>query len=283
MHAWREDIDPELWQHLRRYHFDEAAFAAHAAALAGGRRPTDFNALEAEVAPPASSDLPALDALTPELQASAEAEGRSAIAAGRCGAIILAGGMATRFGGRVKALVPVLGGHTFLGWKLRMLAHTASSLGVRLPVYIMTSFATDHAIRDALSAWQHPSLQLHTFTQGISLRLQRDGQLFRTQDGKLSTYAPGHGDVSWALYKSGLLADFRAQGGEHLWLSNVDNLGADLTPLLAGLHLRAGKAITVELAAKEAGDKGGAPARVDGALQIVEGFRFPPDFDQDTI
>ncbi|UCH28524.1 MAG: hypothetical protein JSV06_09625, partial [Myxococcales bacterium] len=31
------------------------------------------------------------------------------------------------------------------------------------------------------------------------------------------------------------------------------------------------------------GDKGGAPARVDGRAQIVEAFRFPEDFDQDSI
>jgi UTP--glucose-1-phosphate uridylyltransferase len=41
--------------------------------------------------------------------------------------------------------------------------------------------------------------------------------------------------------------------------------------------------MTVEVAAKEPGDAGGAPARVDGRLIHVEGFRFPPDFDQDQI
>ena len=34
---------------------------------------------------------------------------------------------------------------------------------------------------------------------------------------------------------------------------------------------------------KEPGDRGGAPARVGGVAQIVEAFRFPPDFDQDSI
>jgi UTP--glucose-1-phosphate uridylyltransferase len=39
----------------------------------------------------------------------------------------------------------------------------------------------------------------------------------------------------------------------------------------------------VECAPKEPGDRGGAPARVDGSVQIVESFRFPADFDQDAI
>ncbi|HEY8427732.1 MAG TPA: UTP--glucose-1-phosphate uridylyltransferase, partial [Sandaracinaceae bacterium] len=65
--------------------------------------------------------------------------------------------------------------------------------------------------------------------------------------------------------------------------SNVDNLGATLDPALIGMHLEAEVDVTAEVVDKLPGDKGGAPARVDGALQIVEAFRFPEDFDQDSI
>ena len=40
--------------------------------------------------------------------------------------------------------------------------------------------------------------------------------------------------------------------------------------------------MTAEVAAKE-GDLGGAPVRVDGALQLLEAPRFPPGFDHDLI
>jgi UTP--glucose-1-phosphate uridylyltransferase len=66
-------------------------------------------------------------------------------------------------------------------------------------------------------------------------------------------------------------------------MSNVDNLAATLDPAIVGAHLTNKRAITVEVAEKAKGDKGGAPARVDGVLQIVEGFRFPKEFDQDSI
>ena len=66
-------------------------------------------------------------------------------------------------------------------------------------------------------------------------------------------------------------------------MSNVDNLTASLDPALIGWHYAGEQQITVEVTDKNPGDKGGAPARVAGALQIVEGFRFPPDFDQSTI
>ena len=38
----------------------------------------------------------------------------------------------------------------------------------------------------------------------------------------------------------------------------------------------------MEVAAKD-GDTGGAPARVGGAIRLVEGPCFPPGFDQDSI
>ena len=68
-----------------------------------------------------------------------------------------------------------------------------------------------------------------------------------------------------------------------LFVSNVDNLGATLDPAIIGAHLRQGRGMTVEVVRNEPGDVGGAPARVDGVLQIVEAFRFPPDYPQDQL
>ena len=58
-------------------------------------------------------------------------------------------------------------------------------------------------------------------------------------------------------------------------MSNVDNLGATLDPAVIGAPLARGAALTAEVVRKEKGDKGGAPARLDGRPQIIEGFRFP--------
>jgi UTP--glucose-1-phosphate uridylyltransferase len=147
----------------------------------------------------------------------------------------------------------------------------------------MTSFATHAEVSRLAAAATRPQVPVETFSQFASLRLTPEGDLFREADGRPSLYAPGHGDLSFALRASGLLGRFRAQGGRVLFLSNVDNATATLDPALVGAHLEAGRAITVEVVDKEPGDRGGCPARVDGALQIVEAFRFPPDFDQDAI
>jgi UTP--glucose-1-phosphate uridylyltransferase len=65
-------------------------------------------------------------------------------------------------------------------------------------------------------------------------------------------------------------------------VSNVDNLGARVDPAVLGVHRLSGRPVTAEVVAKRR-DSGGAPARVDGRLQLVEGLCFPPDFDQNTI
>jgi UTP--glucose-1-phosphate uridylyltransferase len=129
---------------------------------------------------------------------------------------------------------------------------------------------------------------VRTFVQSVMLRLTPGGEVFREDDGRASPYAPGHGDLVDALRRSGVLAEFRAAGGRTLVMSNVDNLGATLDAAIVGAHLRAREgarpsAITAEVTSKEPGEKGGAPARVDGKPQIVEAFRFPEGFDQDAI
>ena len=95
-------------------------------------------------------------------------------------------------------------------------------------------------------------------------------------------YAPGHGDLLEAIRSSGTLAALRARGVEHVAVSNVDNLGARLDPVVIGMHVLSGRAMTSEVARKE-GDMGGAPARVDGRVGLLEGPEFPADFDHERI
>ena len=120
------------------------------------------------------------------------------------------------------------------------------------------------------------------FHQFVSLRLDPSGELFRDVDGALSLYAPGHGDLFRALRTPGVSTAFRDRGVRVVTVSNVDNLGARVDPVVVGAHLLAGRPLTCEVARKE-GDVGGAPVRVDGRLQLVEGPRFPPSFDQELV
>jgi UTP--glucose-1-phosphate uridylyltransferase len=120
------------------------------------------------------------------------------------------------------------------------------------------------------------------FHQFVSLRLEPDGELFLDDRGKPSLYAPGHGDLFEALCGSGALARLRERGARFVTVSNVDNLGARVEPAIIGMHVLSGRPVMCEVARKE-GDMGGAPVRVDGRLQILEGPRFPRDFDQELV
>jgi UTP--glucose-1-phosphate uridylyltransferase len=280
-------LGPATVSLLTRYGFDRQTFeslrAKLAADLQSGRAYDDGNKLGGKVEPPASGDVRQLPELGSSARKELAARGEQAIRAGKVAAVVLAGGMATRFGGVVKAAVEVSRGKTFLDLKLADIRASAARAGGRVGTYLMTSFATDADVsrmaREASSA-QSP---VETFSQFVSLRLERDGALFRDSKGEVSPYAPGHGDLPFALRRSGTLTKLREQGVTQIYVSNVDNLAATLDPAIIGAHLEAKKPITVEVADKAKGDKGGAPARVDGTLQIVEGFRFPADFNQDLI
>jgi UTP--glucose-1-phosphate uridylyltransferase len=259
---------------LARYGYDpslQQQFAARA-------RETSSNAVTGSLTPLADGDIPALPQLGTEARRQLRAKGLELIMARKVGVVLLAGGMATRFGGVVKAVVPADGDRSFYRCKLDDVRAMSVSAGAPIPMYVMSSFAT----HDTLVEHVGESRNVRVFPQFAALRLRPDGELFH-ENGELSPYATGHGDLTFALRASDLLAQFREGGGTTLFMSNVDNLAATLDPAIIGMHAELGGAITAEVVRKVSGDKGGAPALLDGTPQIIEGFRFPTSFDQDSI
>lgn len=276
-------IDDATQQLLQRFGFDDIPFESLKERLARGELGAAQNRIAGRVEPPDEGDLQPLPPLGGDIRRTLTERGQAAMAKGEVAAVILAGGMATRFGGAVKAAVEVLDGRSFLELKLRDVEAVAERADATIPVYLMTSFATDEAVAAMADRLSTERVPIRTFPQFISLRVTPEGELFRDASGALSPHAPGHGDLTFALRRSGILKAFREAGGRALMMSNVDNLTATLDPAVVGAHLASGAALTAEMAPKEPGDKGGAPARVDGKAQIVEAFRFPTDFDQERI
>ncbi|MGH7270640.1 MAG: UTP--glucose-1-phosphate uridylyltransferase [Polyangiaceae bacterium] len=227
---------------------------------------------------------------TPEHERLA-ARGMDAIRGGQLAFSVLAGGMATRMGGVVKALVEAVRGQTFLKLRLRENATWSARAGTPVPFWLMTSEATSLPIRDAL-AREHAGDHVATFTQDLSVRLTREGRLFLGADGQPSTYAPGHGDLPDAIRRSGLLSTFVARGGKYVWIANLDNLGAAIDPALLGHFIEQGRDLMVEVAPKADGDRGGIPVWADALdgdgraqrrLQVLEEFRLPKGFDARAV
>lgn len=272
------DVDDATRDVLDRYGFDAERFERLRQRVADGSLSAASNVVEGRVEPPFPGDIVSL----PERgdDGDARSAGLDALRAGEAAIVILNGGMATRFGGVVKGTVDVLDGRSFLELKLASAAEVGARLGVSIPAAVMTSFATDAVTRDFVAALGLPE-PLY-FSQSVSLRLDPDGSLFREADGRLSLYSPGHGDFLDAFRSSGTLERLRAEGVRYVVVSNVDNLGARLDPAVLGMHVLAGRPLTAEVARKQR-DMGGAPARVDGRLLLLEAPRFPPGFDQDAI
>ena len=272
-------VDDATRATLDRFGFDEKLFESLRARVAAGELSPESNVLRGRIEPPSADEITPLPATGDDGHEEARAAGIEALARGEVAQLVLAGGMATRFGGVVKAVLTAVDGMSFLEAKLDQTAALERALDCSIPVALMTSFATDDAVRAHIEERELGTPRV--FHQFVSLRLEPSGELFLDDEGKVSLYAPGHGDVFRAARQSGALDELRARGVRVVTVSNVDNLGARVDPVVVGSHLIGGKPLTCEVARKE-GDMGGAPVRVDGRIRLVEGPCFPDSFDQES-
>jgi UTP--glucose-1-phosphate uridylyltransferase len=280
-------VHPDIRRRLDAAGFEEEHFLELAASLTEGDAATrrrERNAVKGEVRPPPPGAIVKLPPTgSPEYE-RLRAIGEAAIERGELAFCTMAGGMATRMGGIVKALAEVTPGHTFLSMRLAENKTASDRAGRPVPLWLMTSDATHDALAEALKKANAPS-HVQLFMQNLSLRLHPNGELFVEEDNSPSTHATGHGDLIDALRRSGLLAGFVDNGGKYVWITNVDNLGASIDDAILGLFVEeAGKGVDVlcEVAPK-AGDKGGIPVLAEGKVQVVEEFRLPPGFDPSTV
>ena len=240
------------------------------------------NRLTGEVSPPSDGELLPLPEPGSAEHERLRALGQAAIDRGELAFCVLAGGMATRMGGVVKALVEAFDGKTFLDLRLAENTSAGKKAKAPVPLWLMTSEATDKAIREALAARNAPD-HVAVFMQDLGLRLTPEGRLFREDDGDVSVYATGHGDFVDALRRTPLLDGFLARGGKTVWIANLDNLGASIDPVVLGRFLDSQKRVMVEVCEKAKGDRGGIPVHAQGKLQVVEEFRLPEGFSGDSV
>jgi UTP--glucose-1-phosphate uridylyltransferase len=240
------------------------------------------NLVKGVIAPPAPGDVVQLPEPGSAEYARLEALGSEALKRGEYALVVLAGGMATRMGGVVKALVDALPGKSFLDLRLREVEVIRQRFGAQPPLWLMTSQSTDEKIRQALGDRRQGD-SVATFLQGLSLRLTPDGNLFVGADGRPSEHAPGHGDLPDALKRSGLLQRFVERGGRTLMMTNIDNMGGTLDPVILGFHLAHGLPVTSEVVDKLGSDRGGIPVRVNDKPCVLEEFRIPPSFDPASV
>ncbi len=276
------NLPASVREKLETFGFDAERLVGLAGTLVGDatQRRNTRNRVPGGVLAPREEELFDLPARGTEAFERLRKIGAEAIARGELAFVVMAGGMATRMGGVVKALVEALPGKTFLDLRLAENAAASAHALRPVPLFLMTSDATDAKIREALAS---APAHVKTFVQNLSLRLDPLGELFRTDAGEVSPYATGHGDLPDALRRAGHLARFRADGGKYVWITNLDNLGASIDPAVLGAFIDRKAKLMVEVCPKRKGDRGGIPVRTNGRLEVLEEFRLPEGFDATTV
>lgn len=277
-----EALPSALKARLERRGFSAATLCGWAA---DRRSDDERNRLTGDVRPVAPGVVSGLPPADSDAFSALRRQGEEALARGELAVCVLAGGMATRMGGVVKALMEVVAGRSFLDLRRHEADALTVTYGATTPLWLMTSEPTEAPIAAALAAGSGAA-STQTFEQYVSLRLAADppSRLWRDGSGAPSVYATGHGDLPDAIRgPGGPLASFVAGGGRHVWISNVDNLGARVDAALLGAHIEAGRPVTVEVVDKREGDTGGGPVRFDERVVICEHFRLPQNFPPASV
>ncbi len=223
---------------------------------------------EADLLP--ADGIPDADRLDPALAADGQAALRHTVM------LKLNGGLGTGMGlARAKSLLTVKDGLTFLD----IIARQARAADV--PLLLMNSFSTREDSLARLAGQPLPGGGLPLdFLQHKVPKVRADDlrPAEWPADPDLAWCPPGHGDLYTALQTSGLLAQLLAAGYRWAFVSNADNLGATIDPVILGHVVGSGAPLVMEVADRtEADRKGGHLARRhDGRLLLREVAQCPP-------
>jgi UTP--glucose-1-phosphate uridylyltransferase len=198
----------------------------------------------------------------------------------RLAIIKLNGGLGTSMGLHgPKSLIEVKPGHTFLDVIARQVLAQRAAHTARLPLVFLDSFSTRARTLEALpAALAIPGIP-PDFLQSREPKLRADtlAPVDWPADPELEWCPPGHGDLYVSLHASGMLTTLLDAGIDWAFVSNSDNLGAEVDariPAWADAH---GVSFVMEVVRGTAADrKGGHIARHDGRLVLRETAQAPP-------
>jgi UDP-N-acetylglucosamine/UDP-N-acetylgalactosamine diphosphorylase len=212
--------------------------------------------------------------------------GADALAQGRVGVLIVAGGQGSRLGfDHAKGLYPIgpVSRASLLAIHFQKVLAAGRRYGTRVPVYVMTSPATHEEQVDFVARHGRFGVSendLCIFCQGTMPAIDAaSGKILLAAKDRVFLSPDGHGGTVAALSKSGTLEDMARRGVEHLFYLQVDN---PLVPIcdaeLIGAHLLTESELTSIAVAKQGPrDKLGNFVSIDGRAHVVEYSDFPDD------
>ena len=231
---------------------------------------------EADLFPVSPDSLPCLAELDRYAQ-----EGKTALA--KTAIIKLNGGLGTTMGlDGPKSLIMVKNGLSFLDVTVRQVGHLRDYLGITMPLILMYSFFTDPATREALAGMDAASRDfVKCFSQHKFPKVSEEtlGPVSWPENTQREWNPAGHGDLFLSLQSSGLLQELHDRGYRYLFVSNIDNLGAEIDLSILGYVASKGLDFLMEVTDRTVMDrKGGHLARLgDGRLTLREAGQCAPE------
>lgn len=290
-------LRPHGQEHLLRF-WDELDMAGRRK-LAGQIEAVDFRLIASLTRQQAAThDWAALarKALPPPAMRLADRVGRpadearrhgvEALAAGKVGVIIVAGGQGSRLGfEHPKGLFSIgpVSGASLLQIHFEKVLATARRYRSVVPAYLMTSPVTHDEQIAYLAEHKNfgvPAEDVVPFCQGTMPAVDAEtGKLLLAEKDSLFLSPDGHGGMVSALSASGAIADMRRRGIEHLFYLQVDNPLAPICDAeFIGHHLLAESDFSSMACAKQTPqDRLGNFALIDGRLQVIEYSDLPED------
>jgi UTP--glucose-1-phosphate uridylyltransferase len=222
-------------------------------------------------------ELPAVEELPSDGETGGEALERTVV-------LKLNGGLGTSMGMTgPKSLVEVKDGLTFLDIAARQVLGLREFTGARLPLVLMNSFYTREESLAALA--RHEGIESDVpldFVQGRFPKLRADDlrPVEWPANPELEWAPPGHGDLYTSIVTSGMLDALLERDYRYAFVSNIDNLGAVISPRILGWFAGEGLPFLMEAAVRTESDrKGGHVARrkADGGLLLREIAQTPEE------
>lgn len=193
---------------------------------------------------------------------------------GKCVIVKLNGGRSTTMGGAVpKCTITAKNGKTFLDITMHRIMELNDRFDIEIPLVLMNSFFTDK-VTDTLVG--RTPLIIMSFIQNEYPRLRSDDLSPLDTATDTDWCPPGHGDFYSSFYDSGILDNLLDLGYRWVFISNIDNLCADVSPIILGLIVERKIDFIMEVTEKTPADvKGGAPVFLNDHPNLLEIAQVP--------
>lgn len=218
--------------------------------------------------------------------------GEALLRGGQVGMILVAGGLGTRLGfDEPKGMFPIgpLSQRPLFQVLIENLLAARERYQAKIPLYVMTSPATDQKTREFLAAHDNfglPAEDLHYFRQATMWVVDDSWQrILLASKSELALGPDGHGGMLRAFERSGALADCQRRGITQLFYGQIDNpLLQVCDPLLIGSHALAQAEMTTQVVRKRHPlERVGNLVAVDKQVLMIEYSDLPDEFAKQTL